>query len=96
MVVRVQPEMGTIWVWHRREKQVFAEPPASTLTTTLSAAFAAESRRLQRGHGARSYRLMSARDDSAQQQTRWPPLLPSIDGADRRTDGRTDGRLTVV
>jgi len=43
--------------------------------------------------GARSYRSISAvYAAGAQQQTRRPPLLLSIDRTDRRTDRRTDGR----
>jgi len=49
-------------------------------------AFAAKHRRLE--HGARSYRSIFAADAGAQQQTRQPPLLLSMDGADRRTDAR--------
>jgi len=72
-----------------RVKHVFVEPRPSALNTTL-AAFAAERRRLQ--HGARNYRSISAADFGDQQQTYWPPLLLSIDGTDRQTDGRTDAR----
>ena len=36
-----------------------------------------------------------SRSQGAQQQTRRPPLLLSIDETDRQTDGRTDGRPTV-
>jgi len=40
-------------------------------------------------HGTCSYQSISAADAGAQQQTRRPPLLLSIDGTDRRTDERT-------
>jgi len=39
--------------------------------------------------GSSSYRSISAARARPQQQTRRPPLLLSIDGTDRRTDGRT-------
>ena len=53
--------------------------------------FAAERRSVQ--HGTSSYRSISAADAGAQQQTRRPPLLLSIDGRDRRAaDGRTPDR----
>jgi len=42
--------------------------------------FAAECRRLL--HSTLSYRLISAADAGAQQQTLQPPLLLSIDGTD--------------
>jgi len=38
---------------------------------------------------------ISCRQDS-QQQTRLPPLLLSIDGTAKGTDGRTDGRPTIT
>jgi len=46
-----------------------------------------------RGVGNR--RSISAARARAQQQTRRTSLLLSIDGTDRRTDGRTDGHPTV-
>jgi len=52
---------------------VCVDPAPSAVNVTLPA-IAAERRRLLHG---------------AQQQTRRPPLLLSIDGTDRRTDGRT-------
>ena len=70
-------------------QQVCVEPPPSAFNMTLPA-FAAERGRLQ--HGARSHRLISAADAGAQQQTRRPQLLLSVDGTDRRTDRRTDAR----
>jgi len=62
--------------------KVCVEPPSSALSVMLPA-FAAEHRRLQ--HGACSQLLIdiSCLQD-AQQQTRWPPVLLSIDGTDRR------------
>ena len=42
------------------------------------------------GSGYDRYRLRARA--GAQQQTRQPPLLLSIDGTDRRTDRQTDGR----
>jgi len=66
-------------------KQDCVQPPMSAVNMTLPA-FAAERWRLQ--HGARSYRSTAAADAGAQQQTRRPPLLLSIDGTDRRTDAR--------
>jgi len=61
----------------------------------LSGTFAAERRRLQ--HGARSAHLQLSIDISCpqgakRQQTRWLPLLLSIDGTYRRTDRRTDAQ----
>ena len=67
-------------------KQVYVEPPPSPLDMTLPA-FAAEPRCPQQG--ARSYRLISAADAGAQQQTCLPPSLLTIDGTtDRRTDAQ--------
>jgi len=67
-------------------KQVYVEPPPSPLDMTLPA-FAAEPRCPQQG--ARSYRLISAADAGAQQQTCRPPSLLTIDGTtDRRTDAQ--------
>jgi len=54
------------------------QPPPSAVNVTLPA-FAAECRRLL--HGARSWRSLSP--------ARRLPLLLSIDGTDRRTDGRS-------
>jgi len=42
------------------------------------------------GSGYDRYRLRARA--GAQQQTRQPPLLLSIDGTDRRTDRQTDGQ----
>jgi len=42
--------------------------------------------------GARIFRSTSAADTGAQQQTRRPLMLPSIDGTDRRTYGWTYDR----
>jgi len=67
-------------------KQVYVEPPPSPLDMTLPA-FAAEPWCPQQG--ARSYRLISAADAGAQQQTCLPPSLLTIDGTtDRRTDAQ--------
>jgi len=66
-------------------KQICVDPPPSALNMTPPA-FAVECLRLQ--HGTRNYRSISAADAGAQQQTRRPPMLLSIDGTDRRTDGR--------
>jgi len=49
----------------------------------MLSSFAAERRRLQLG--ACSYRSISAADAGAQQQTRRPPLLLSIDGTHKWT-----------
>jgi len=46
--------------------------------------------------GSRSYRSLSAARAGAQQQTRQPPLLLSIDGTDRQTDGRTPDRFMTA
>jgi len=81
-------------------KQVCVEPPPSALNVTLPA-FAAERRRACNTAPAAHPQLSIDISylQGAQLQTRWPPLLLSIDGADRvidrRTDGRTDGRLAV-
>jgi len=64
---------------------VCVEPPPPALNVTLLA-FAAERRLLQ--HGARSYRLISAVDAGAQQQTCQLQLLLSIDGTDRQMPSR--------
>ena len=69
---------------YKTSLQLCVEPPAMVLL-----AFAAECWRPQ--HGARSYRSISAAYTGAQQQTRRPPLLLSIDGTDRRADRRTLG-----
>jgi len=55
-------------------------------------AFAAERRRLQlvRGAGDQQLSIDISCPHSAQQQTRRTSLLLSIDGRDRRTDGRKD------
>ena len=65
------------------------EPPPSALDMTLPPS-AAERRRLQLG--AHSYRSISAANAGAQQLISRPPLLMSIDW----TDGRTDGRSTII
>jgi len=59
-------------------------------------ASAAERRPLQ--HGARpQLPIDTSYPQGAQQQTRRPSLLLSIDGADEeRRDGRTDGHPTVT
>ena len=44
--------------------------------------------------GARTIDISCPR--SAQQQTRWQPLLLLIDGSDRRTDGRTLERFMLM
>jgi len=63
--------------------RIFTEPRPSAVNTMLSPVFAAE-RRLQT-----AYRSVSAADARAQQQTRRPQLLLSIDvGTDRRNDTR--------
>ena len=53
-------------------------------------AFAAERRRPQ--HDAHSHQAIFPACRGTQQQTHRPPLLLSIDGTDRQTDGRTDAR----
>ena len=68
-----------------KKKQVCVEPPPPVLNVTLPA-FAAERRLLQ--HSARSYRLISAVDAGAQQQTCQLQLLLSIDGTDRQMPSR--------
>jgi len=61
-------------------------------------ALAAERQRRQ--HGARSAPAAIAIDiscsQSAQQQSRRPPLLLSIDGTDRQTDWRTGGPTVTL
>jgi len=61
-------------------EKVCVEPPPSALNMTLPA-FAAERRRVQ--HCAGIYRSTTTAEAGAQQQTRRPPLLLSIDGTDR-------------
>jgi len=46
--------------------------------------------------GAAVDNISCRRGLSSQQRTHRPPLVLSIDGIDRRTDGRTDGRLTAT
>jgi len=67
---------------NEKEKQVCVEPPPSALNMTLPA-FAAERRRL---HCSMAPGLAQG----AQQESRLPPLLLSIDGTDRQTDRQTD------
>jgi len=74
----------------------FAMPILTSLCLTVThsqTAFAAERRRPQR---ALSYRSISFCLQGAQQQTRRPPLLLSIDGTYRRTDGRMPDRFTLL
>ena len=73
----------------QKQQQLCVEPPPSALNVTLPA-FAAESRRPH--PRARIYRSISVADAGDQQQTRRPPLLLSIDGTDRWTDGQTPDR----
>jgi len=76
----------------RRPQQVCVEFPLSAVNVTLLA-FVAERRRLQ--HGAHSAPaaidryLLPARRSAANPR---PPLLLSIDGTDKRTDGQ-NGRM---
>jgi len=46
--------------------------------------------------GSSGYRSMSAARARPQQQTRRPPLLLSIDGTDRQTDGQTLDRFMTL
>jgi len=46
--------------------------------------------------GGSSYQWISAARARRQQQTRRPPLLLSIDGTDRQTDGRTLDRFMTL
>jgi len=46
--------------------------------------------------GSSSCRSISAGGTRPQQQTRQPPLLLSINGTDRQTDGRTDGQTPFM
>jgi len=71
-------------------KHVCIEPPPSALNVTLPAIAAERRRTCSTVRAARSI----SRQQGAQQQTRRPLLLLSIDGRDRRTksDRRTDAR----
>jgi len=75
------------------KQEVSVEPPLSALSMTLPT-FAVECERLQ--NGARSYLSISAADTGAQQQTRRPPVLLSIERTDRRTDVRPTVTQTLL
>jgi len=85
--------LGQLLCVSRKTIQVCDESPLSAHNMTLTA-FAAERRRAcSTAPEARPQPLIDIScPQGAQQQTRWPPLLLSIDGSDRRGQTETDAR----